>query len=59
MPGVPCARAGVGNRAGCWVGVGAPINKYKHCQKRWSGGALAVGLVGGELGAGNFIYGRE
>ena len=31
------------------------VNTSKQCQKWWSGGALAAGLVGGELGAG-FLY---
>jgi len=50
---------GQGCRVGLLVGLGALINSYKQCQKQWSGGALAVGLVGRELGVGNFIFGRE
>jgi hypothetical protein len=50
----------VHNRAGLFSrGRGALVNTCKQCQKQWSGGALAVGLVGEELGAGNFIFGKE
>jgi hypothetical protein len=58
MPGVPDERAGVYNRAGL-LGKGALVNICKQCQKQWSGGALAVGLVGGQLGAGNFYIWEE
>ena len=40
-------------------GLGASVNTCKQCQKWWSGGALAAGLIGGELGAGFFIFGKE
>jgi hypothetical protein len=30
--------------------LGASVNTCKQCQKRWSGGALAVGCVGGDFG---------
>ena len=35
------------------------VNTCKQCQKQWSGGALATGLIGGELVAGFFIFGKE
>jgi hypothetical protein len=48
------------NRAGLLGGGwGALVNTCKQCQKRWSGGALTVGLIGGELGVGYFIFGME
>ena len=31
-------------------GLGALANTCKQCQKRWSGGALTGGLVGGDFG---------
>jgi hypothetical protein len=47
---VPDERAGVYNRAGLLSrGWGALANTCKQCQKQWSGGALAVGLVGGDF----------
>ena len=53
LPRVPDERAGVYNRVG-WLGLGAPANMCKQCQKQWSGGGLTVQQAG--LVAANCIF---
>ena len=39
--------------------LGALVNTCKQCQKWWLGGALTARPIGGELGVGFFIFGKE
>ena len=52
-------RVGVYNRVGLLSRGWALVNTCKQCQKWWSGGVLAAGLIGGHSGAGIFIFGKE
>ena len=49
LPRVLDGRAGMCNRVGLLCrGLGVTVNTCKQCQKWWSGGALTIGLIGGQ-----------
>src|SRR6266567_7545596 len=53
-----CRMGGRGNGA-VGQGLGALVNRHQQCPMWSSGAALAVGHVGGQFGAGNFVFGKE